>query len=158
MPVGWDETLRRNPVIAGVLAWASTQEDVVALALVGSWARGNPHRHSDMDFIILSDAPRTRSADVGWTRALCRTFLHGRLKHWCNGFYGAVWSRHFTLASGQEIELSFGAQPWACTAPIDSGTRYVVQDAMVVLYDPLGLLATLQARVAGQSQYAAGDA
>ena len=58
----------------------------------------------------------------------------------------------------QEIELSFGAQPWACTAPIDSGTRYVVQDAMVGLYDPLGLLATLQARVAGQSQYAAGDA
>lgn len=137
-----------HPLIAGVLAWAKAQDDIVALALVGSWARGNPHRRSDVDFMILSDDALSRRTTVRWTRALCRTYLHCPLKRWRNGFYGAVWSRHVRLASGQLIELSFGSQAWASTSPIDSGTRYVVQDALISLYDPQSLLAQLQAGAA----------
>lgn len=146
----------RHPLIAGVLAWAEVQDDIVALALVGSWARGNPHRRSDVDFMILSDDALSRRSTVRWTRALCRTYLHCPLKRWRNGFYGAAWSRHIRLASGQLIELSFGSQAWASTSPIDSGTQYVVQDALVALYDPQGLLAQLREGVACKALSLAG--
>jgi hypothetical protein len=31
-----------DQLINQITAWAETQPDIVALALVGSWARGNP--------------------------------------------------------------------------------------------------------------------
>jgi hypothetical protein len=77
-----------------------------------------------------------------------RTHLASPLKSWRNGFYGAVWSRHILLHSGQRIELSFGARSWASLSPLDPGTRYVVQDAFKVLYDPEGMLGRLQAHAA----------
>jgi uncharacterized protein len=136
---------RQNPAIEQVAAWARLQPDIVAIALVGSWARGNPTKRSDIDFMVLTETPKKRLAEIRWTKELCRTHLGSPLKDWRNGFYGAVWSRHALLRSGQRIELSFGARSWASISPLDPGTRYVVQDAFQILYDPEGMLSRLHA-------------
>jgi predicted nucleotidyltransferase len=138
----------QNPAIDQVAAWAKTQPDIVALALVGSWARGNPNKRSDIDFMLISEAPKQRLAGIRWTKAMCSTHLASPLKSWRNGFYGAVWSRHMLLRGGQRIELSFGAQSWASLSPLDPSTRYVVQDAFDILYDPEGLLGRLRVHAA----------
>jgi uncharacterized protein len=133
-------------LIDAIVSWARLEEDIVGVALVGSWARGNPNKRSDIDFMMLTDAYLSRIGSVQWSKNLCHHFLRSRLKRWRIGFYGAVWSRHILLTSGQKIELSFGPLSWASTSPIDSGTRYVVHDALQVLYDPLGILANLKAQ------------
>jgi uncharacterized protein len=138
-------SIRKNPAIEQVAAWAITQPDIVALALVGSWARGNPTKRSDIDFMILSETPGARLTGIHWTKEMCRTYLSSPLKDWKNGFYGLVWSRHILLRNGQRIELSFAARSWANVSPLDPGTRQVVQDAFQILYDPEGMLARLQA-------------
>jgi Nucleotidyltransferase domain len=44
-----------NAVIDAIGAWAIRRDDIRAMALVGSWARGNPHRASDIDVLLLTD-------------------------------------------------------------------------------------------------------
>jgi hypothetical protein len=100
--------------------------------------------------MILSDQPQERMTKVRWTKDLCRTHLKSALKGCRNGFYGAVWSRHAVLRSGHELEMSFGSRTWACLSPMDPGTRYVVQDAFRILYDPQGVLKALNASTAAQ--------
>jgi uncharacterized protein len=139
---------RKNPAIEQVTAWAKTQPDIVAVALVGSWARGNPTKRSDIDFMILSETPGARLIGIHWTKEMCRTHLSSPLKNWKNGFYGAVWSRHILLRNGQRIKLSFVARSWASVSPLNPGTRYVVQDAFQILYDPEGMLSKLRAHAA----------
>jgi predicted nucleotidyltransferase len=55
---------QQNPAIDQVAAWASAQPDIVALALVGSWARGNPTKRSDIDFMVISETPKQRLAEI----------------------------------------------------------------------------------------------
>jgi uncharacterized protein len=147
-----------NALIEQVTTWAKTQPDIIALGLVGSWARGNPHRRSDIDFMVLSHSPFSRLHEVRWNKDLCRNHLGAPLKAFCSAHYGVVWSRHFWLASGQEIELSFASPAWAEVEPVDAGTRYVVIDALTVLYDPAQLLATLKACVSRGDGGLAGTA
>jgi predicted nucleotidyltransferase len=141
-------SIRKNPAIEQVTAWAKTQPDIVALALVGSWARGNPTKRSDIDFMILSETPGARLTGIHWTKEMCRIHLSSPLKDWKNGFYGSVWSRHILLRNGQRIELSFAARSWANVSPLDADTRHVVQDAFQILHDPEGILGKLQTRAA----------
>ena len=49
--------------------------------------------------------------------------------------YGAVWSRHFTLAPRAALELSFAAPSWASLDPIDPGTRRIVEAGCRILVD-----------------------
>jgi hypothetical protein len=58
MPHPHPHRSQQNPAIDRVTAWAKTQPDIVALALVGLWARGNPTQRSNIDFMVFSEAPK----------------------------------------------------------------------------------------------------
>ncbi len=114
--------------------WVASNDDLRALALCGSWARGNPRPDSDLDLIVLarSAAIAARAhlvatipfASIGYEMQACR---------WAT--YGVIYSAHIALASTIELELSFAALNWASTTPVDEGTRRVVTDAFAILVD-----------------------
>jgi hypothetical protein len=79
-----------NALTAAVCSWAIRREDIRAMAMVGSWARGNPGPASDLDLLLLSDLAydyrrrstwstfRTQASGFGLARAQSMgSFGHG---------------------------------------------------------------------------------
>ncbi|HEX9386151.1 MAG TPA: nucleotidyltransferase domain-containing protein, partial [Anaerolineales bacterium] len=48
------------------LAWASAHGDMQAIALVGSYARGEAREDSDIDLVLLTDRPQQYLEDIKW--------------------------------------------------------------------------------------------
>ena len=119
--------------------WAEQRSDVRALALVGSWAYGAPDMDSDVDVVLLTDAPGNYIEREDWLKELGGVRLVRTLP------WGAITERRFTLPSGLEVEVGVGTPAWAAVDALDDGTRKVVSDGFRVLYDPDRLLTRLLA-------------
>ena len=124
-------------LIARLDVWARGRPEVVAVGLVGSWARGEARMDSDLDIALLAENREPFLRDDAWVHALGGTGLV-RTRRW-----GPVTERRFALCSGLEVELGVAPAYWASTDPVDEGTRRVVADGAAVVYDPEGLLARL---------------
>jgi Nucleotidyltransferase domain len=61
--------------VASLLSWARLHDDVRAVALVGSWARGQPRADSDVDVVLLSEAPDRYVESEDWLGSLGGTRL-----------------------------------------------------------------------------------
>jgi hypothetical protein len=97
---------------------------------------------SDVDLVVLSDAPETLE-DAAWFVEIRPGARLIRSEVW-----GPVRERRFRLASGLIVELGIAPSSWA-DLPLDKGTRRVLSDGHRVLYDA-GLLAEASAAVARQ--------
>jgi hypothetical protein len=135
---------RVEQFLSALKTWASRNQRVKALALVGSWSREDrDHAEADADVVLVVDEPdyfRTQSAwigDIDWTAA---GLGPGR---WTECDYGPVCSRHLTFDDGAEIEVSFVGERWASVNPIDPVTRRIAGNGMRVVHDPHGLLGRL---------------
>jgi predicted nucleotidyltransferase len=117
--------------------WAAQQDDVRALLLVGSWARGNPRLDSDVDLILLTEHIERYLDATELVRALGAEQVV-REQNW-----GAIEKRRLRPVSGLEVEVGIGEPSWASIQRIDEGTRRVVTDGARVLYDPDGLIGRL---------------
>jgi hypothetical protein len=53
-----------------VVTWASSRDDIHAVALVGSRARGDADEYSDHDFVLVVDDPEPYLRSVDWARAI----------------------------------------------------------------------------------------
>jgi predicted nucleotidyltransferase len=126
-------------LLRSAVAWAGQRDDVEALALVGSWARGDGRMDSDVDLIVLSTDPATYVEGTDWIEDFVDAELIAT-RDW-----GAITERRLRLPTGLEIEVGVGSSDWAMTDPIDPGTRKVVQEGFRVLHDPQGVLAALAA-------------
>jgi predicted nucleotidyltransferase len=124
--------------LASVLAWARQRRDVRAVALVGSWAYGRPRPDSDVDVVLLTEAPAKYIEGEDWLDGLGGTRLI-KTQNW-----GPITERRFALKSGLEVELGVARPGWASVTPVDDGTRRVATDGMRTIYDPDGLLAKLE--------------
>jgi RimJ/RimL family protein N-acetyltransferase/predicted nucleotidyltransferase len=133
-----DEVLRR------LVLWAEGHEDVRALALVGSWASGKPRADSDVDVVLLSEAPSEYVERDDWLSEVGAARLVRTVDR------GAITERRIALASGVEVEIGVGSPSWASRDPLDAGTQRVVADGMRILHDPDGLLTALAAACASQ--------
>ncbi len=130
------ETLRQR-----IVAWAHRQDDVDAVLIVGSWARGLARTDSDVDIVVLTRDVARYVADEHWIAdAVGAPAPVVRTQRW-----GELVERRVRLSSGLEIEFGFVAPSWATTDPVDPGTAAVVRDGAQSLYDPLGLIETLTA-------------
>lgn len=109
-------------------AWAKNRADVVGVALVGSYARGTASLDSDVDLVILSEAPE--DLYVGSWPARFGEILSSSLED-----YGASKSRRIFYRDGLEVEFGIAEPSWA-NIPLDAGTRKVLTDGVEVLYDP----------------------
>ena len=50
-----DRIAEYERIIRSAADWVARQEDIIGVAVVGSWARKNPRMDSDVDLVILTD-------------------------------------------------------------------------------------------------------
>jgi uncharacterized protein len=53
-------------VVGSVAAWATQQPDVIGVAVVGSWARGQARMDSNVDLVVFTDDKDHYIADGRW--------------------------------------------------------------------------------------------
>jgi hypothetical protein len=126
-----------RPVLDRVVSWAESVPDVRAIGLTGSWARNEARADSDVDLIVLAQSHRTLLEDTGWVSCV-GTPTRVEVEDW-----NAIQSVRVNYDDGREIEFGLGAVTWAETDPVDPGTRRVLEDGFVVIYDPDLLMANL---------------
>ena len=126
-------------LLGRVGAWAARRPDVVAVALVGSWARGRPRMGSDVDLVVLTTDKPTYLREESWMAELGGTRII-RTRDW-----GPLYiERRFVLPSGLEVEFGVAPPAWAATDPPDPSTSEDVGNGgLRALYDPRGILARL---------------
>ena len=115
-------------LIEDVQAWAAARPDVLGVALVGSHARQAAKPDSDVDLVIVCESPSAYPENEDWIQAFGAPLETGR-EDW-----GRVTSVRVLYADGLEVEFGFADREWA-SAPLEDGTRGVIEDGCVVLYD-----------------------
>jgi hypothetical protein len=106
--------------------WASSQLDIRGVALVGSYARNEANRNSDVDLVIVTTHPNSYLQDTLWPTNF-GTVVCKKIET-----YGKVTSLRVWYPQGLEVEYGFTDETW-CALPIDPGTRKVIAAGMVIL-------------------------
>ncbi len=119
-----------------VAAWAARRPDVVAVALVGSWACGPPRMGSDVDLVVLTTDKSAYLHDESWVAELGGTRII-RTQDW-----GPLYTeRRFVLPSGLEVEFGVAPPTWAATDPPDPNiSEDIGNGGLRAPYDPEGIL------------------
>lgn len=120
---------------SAVARWARARSDVMALALVGSHARGSAKPTSDVDFVIIAAHPQRYLDDTCWT-ATFGVAAGQALEDW-----GKVQSLRVWYAGGPEVEFGFTTSEWVAY-PMDAGTRRVIAEGIKILFDREAWLAS----------------
>ncbi len=114
-------------------AWAQAQPDIQAAALVGSYARHTATDESDVDPVILAQDPPRYLRQRAWLRRF------GEIRRQQREACGRVTSLRVVYADGREVEYGITGVDWAA-APLDEGTRRVIEDGMRILFERQPLL------------------
>jgi elongation factor P hydroxylase len=89
-----------NAIAIAVAHWAIERDDIRAMAMLGSWARGDPRPTSDLDLLPLSDlAPDCRNRT--WLTEIAFQNAGFRFHSSDSAIYGIVWSEHVDSAAGR---------------------------------------------------------
>lgn len=143
-----------NAVLEKFAKWTETRSEILALALVGSYARGEPTPNSDIDLMAITSFPDFFRQNHDWMQEINWESTDCKILRWNDAQYGAVWSRHIYLSSLNyelnnklKVEISFGLPTWASVNPIDSGTFNVVSQGCKILYDSQGILTNLISKI-----------
>jgi len=123
-------------------AWADAQPDIVAVALVGSYARNAATATSDIDLVLIASQPGRYLKNVAWTRQF------GQVRQHQVEDYGKVTSVRVWYADGREVEYGITDEGWAAL-PLDEGTHRVISDGMRVLFERTPILSRHQRGVSG---------
>ncbi|HEV3238478.1 MAG TPA: nucleotidyltransferase domain-containing protein, partial [Gemmataceae bacterium] len=137
------KTTDANAMVSAVADWSIDHEDIRAMALVGSWARGNPHQGSDIDLLLLSDRADEYRRSQKWLTEIDFDGAGYRVLSSEDANYNVVWSRHIALLPAGKVEITFAQCSWARIDPVDDGTRSVVKEAFQIIFDKDGILANL---------------
>jgi hypothetical protein len=136
-----------DALIDAVRVWLECRNDLRALALAGSWARGNPKPSSDLDLIIVASDPEEYQSPDEWLCDIPLATAAFEIDRYATRMYGCVWSCHVFLKPDAQVELTFAAPAWANIDPSDPGTKSVVADAFRIIVDKDGALQRLFAMV-----------
>jgi uncharacterized protein len=149
------DRLRIEDIIRTILAWATAQPKIRAVALVGSHARGAARQDSDIDFVLLVMDPQGFRADATWIEQIDWQALDSHPQKWQDEDYGAAWSRRiWPAADSRQVELTFAPLSWANVDPPDAGTRRVISGGCQILHDPDGLLVRLCEAIGPEFEHA----
>jgi uncharacterized protein len=123
-------------LLVRVRDWAVRRPDVVAVALVGSWACGPPRMGSDVDLVVLTTDKSAYLHDESWVAELGGTRII-RTQDW-----GPLYTeRRFVLPSGLEVEFGVAPPAWASTDPPDPNiSEDIGNGGLRALYDPEDIL------------------
>jgi predicted nucleotidyltransferase len=126
-------------LLRDVVGWAAAQEQVRAVLLVGSWARGDARDDSDVDLVLLVDDPTSFIRSLGWAAAF------GQAERLQKERWGKVTSVRAWYAGGLEVEFALASADWA-RQPLDPGTLRVLEDGFRPVYDPQHMLSQIRPR------------
>jgi predicted nucleotidyltransferase len=119
--------------IEDFMRWATKRRDIRAVALVGSYAREEMEKDSDVDLVIITESPEKYLTNSEWTRVFGKPITKNIEK------YGKLTSLRVWYESGLEIEYGFTTRDWIQT-PLDEGTKEVIDDGLRVLFEKEKLL------------------
>jgi predicted nucleotidyltransferase len=114
-----------------VVEWAKQNDDIRALILVGSHARGEARMDSDIDLLIITTNP---------DRYIDNPFIDrfGKVARFQKEDWGAVTSiRAWYVQHDLEVEFGITTPAWI-ESPLDEGTFRVLSDGYVVMLDKEG--------------------
>lgn len=132
-------------ILDAVKGWADHDSRIQALAVCGSWARGNAHAGSDLDLMLLADDPGLFRQD-DWLPQIAWREVGLRIMRSHDADWGPCWSRTVWCAPDAEVEFTFGPPSWAAIDPVDAGTAGVIaRNGCRIMLDRAGLLARLLA-------------
>jgi predicted nucleotidyltransferase len=126
-------------LIDRAIGFAASDPDVIAMALVGSYARGMPRLASDVDLVFL-----TGDVEALLTPGRFEPLLGERERLVRARTWGPLHERRFRLRSGLHVELGIVPASWASVDPVDPGTAGVVRGGLLTAHDPDGRLAALR--------------
>ena len=115
------------------MRWSRRRRDIRAAALVGSYARESAKEKSDVDLVIITEKPRWYIDNTEWTRVFGRAIAQQVEE------YGELTALRVWYENGLEIEYGFTTRAWV-KAPLDEGTKRVIDDGMRVLFEKESLL------------------
>ena len=110
------------------VAWASNHDKVIAVLLVGSYARGQAHEGSDVDLTVLATDPAPFISNPAWAERF------GSVERQQVECYGKLTSLRVFYAGGLEVEYGFAGKDWAAV-PLDEGTRQVLIGGFRILFE-----------------------
>lgn len=132
-----DQVRNVNPAAGELLdclvEWARLRFEVLAVALVGSYARGEATDSSDVDLLILVRAPQEVLKDTGWPR------VFGDVSTTAVEDWGKVTSLRVFYSNGLEVEFGLTDGRWG-SDPGDRGDAQVIRDGIFVLFERSGHL------------------
>ncbi len=132
-----------TPLLTCFVRWAVMHDQVLAVALLGSYARDEARPDSDVDLIVITSDPGHFRHQTQWVNDIPWKQMGIEVSFWADEDYGALWSRRLVLSTGGEVEVGFAAPSWAAIDHIDAGTHQVVHGGIRILLDPSGLLTRL---------------
>ena len=127
--------------LSALAEWATRESEIMAIAVVGSHARGAARADSDVDLVLLVANPERYFASADWIKRF------GEICSFRDEGWGRLRSRRVYYVSGLEVEFGFSDAAWASTDPVDLGTKTVVAGGLLCLYDPQRILRLLAAAV-----------
>jgi predicted nucleotidyltransferase len=117
--------------------WAASQPDILAVALLGSYARNEATSISDVDLVIIASEPETYLQDTRWAQ------YFGTISRQQFENYGKVISLRVWYSGGHEVEYGFTDETWS-VLPLDEGTKRVISDGMQILFERGSILSRLK--------------
>jgi molybdopterin-guanine dinucleotide biosynthesis protein A/predicted nucleotidyltransferase len=143
---------RMELTCAAVAEWAVEREDVAALVLVGSQARGEvpADRWSDLDLILLLDDPAAYTDDASWIREFGEpvvTFLEATVD--------GHWERRVLYETGEDVDFVLFPASVAEKAEGSANAAALLARGYRVLVDRIGI-EDLLARAAASASKPSG--
>jgi uncharacterized protein len=123
-------------MINSVVSWSKTRDDILGLAVVGSYARGDARPDSDVDLVIVCSNPLKYLDDTTWVTNFGAA-QETSLEDW-----GLVQSLRVLYRHGLEVEFGVTSSEWTRLPP-DGGTAAVVREGFSILLDRTGQLGRL---------------
>ena len=125
--------------INAFISWASTQPDIQAVALVGSYARQAATETSDIDLVLLVSDPHPYLTNTDWSKQF-GAIVRQQIEE-----YGLVTSLRVWSRNGYEVEYGITTLDWA-KWPLAKGTARVIQDGLRLLFEREALLSLHERR------------
>jgi len=131
---------RVNRFLEDFTAWASSRADIQAVALAGSYARCTATDSSDVDLVVITSYPNYYLEQKKWAAKF------GEIGRQQTEDYGKLTSIRIWYTIGLEVEYGITDEDWV-SLPFDEGTRQVIQDGLVILFERNELLSRAESQI-----------
>ena len=119
--------------IEDFMRWATKRKDIRAAALVGSYAREELEKDSDVDLVIITETPQRYITNTEWTRVFGKPITKKIEK------YDTLTSLRIWYESGLEIEYGFATRDWIQNVS-ENELKQITNDGLRVLFEKEKLL------------------